>query len=873
MISNKEIFEKNLSILKKRDFLTLKHAHQSNNKILNKISPIPEDNGCINLTVKVSSGQKIPLHLATDMISKETTTDFSSDLEDYDILIFIGLGLGYKCLETIKKVENRPRIVIIEPFLDIFSMAIRMVDLTEVFSYQRLDLYVDSAISALKVAEKYKYLVPLGKVRIFTLPSYRLLFEKDGNRFESSLKDYIRIYRDNWHTTKQNGKRILSNTIQNLPSLFAGSGLNSINGQFKAIPAICVAAGPSLDRTLDSLKKYQNNALIIACDSSVNALLNAGVTPHLVVTTDIFETNFDKIKNYVDQLRDSILISGIESNPDNVRKFLGHKRVAVSSSSKILLDWLDPRFDLNCSLPTLTSVSQMAIYSALALGADPIVLVGMDLSYNMGRSHSAGSVIQEDLNINKMAKISGVNGYQVFSSPKLVADKIFLEGVIAKSDTRFINTSMDGAMIKGTENKSLTEILATELKSDADINRRLSEIDWTSSIIDIEAIAELNDMLQKIIKFKDFCDCNEKLINECLEANKNHKGTEALIENRPGDIERDFENFQHEYALILGITELAIGEEIHEILKKRECLAAKDYHDHNQKFRDEIDLIRDHYRAYSKAADFFYDRLNKITTNLKKAQSPNQEVKADDIWDQWNNHLQLGRHYAEIKEIWQAEREYLKATHIRPEDPSPRLEMVKMFACSGLWRPARDSVKQACFLFPNNNELINLKADIEDKIRGIMTQIKDSWVSGDKETTRRLLNGYLLLYPDDEQAKLLKEVLKEVDETLAAESPVVQQQKRGQLQFDKLLANASQCIQKLEFDQAIGIIEGLIVNYPQKAAVLREKIGDIRMLQKDYPSAGWHYEQVLKVVPQASEIKVKYNNARQETVHFRRDAI
>jgi len=192
----------------------------------------------------------------------------------------------------------------------------------------------------------------------------------------------------------------------------------------------------------------------------------------------------------------------------------------------------------------------------------------MDLLYYMGRSHSAGSVIQEDLNINKMDKITGVNGYKVFSSPKLVADKISLEGVIAKSDTRFINTSMADALIQGTEIKSLNEILATDLKGGADINKGLSDIDWMSSITDIEAIAELNGMLQKIIKFKEFCNCNEKLIYECLQANKNHKGTEALVESRPGDIERDFENFQHKYALILGITELAIGEEIHEILKK-----------------------------------------------------------------------------------------------------------------------------------------------------------------------------------------------------------------------------------------------------------------------------------------------------------------
>lgn len=865
----KEILENNISILKKRDFLSLQPVLQGSYQFACNLTP-REDDGLINLTVENVGGQKIPIHLTNYRLGQGTATSLCEDLEDYDIVIFIGLGLGYNCIEILGSIIKKPRIVIVEPYIDIFQLAIQMVDLTEIFSYKRLDLLVGSKVSVDKIIETYKHFIPIGNIRIYSLPSYRVIFGRRFVAFEEKLKNSIRSIRDNWHTTKKSGRQIISNTIANFPSLFSGTAMNKLRDKFKSVPAVCIAAGPSLDRTLDSLKQIQNKALIIACDSSVNALLNADVTPNIVVTTDIFRTNFEKIKNHVDQLRDSILIYGIESNPDNVRKFLDSKRVAVSSSSSILLDWLDPRFDLNCRLPTLTSVSQMAIYFALALRADPIVLVGMDLSYNTGRSHSAGSVIQEDLNINKMAKITGVNGCQLFSSPKLIADKIFLEGVIAKSDSRFINTSMDGALIQGTEIKSLNEMLMTDLKGDADVNRWLSEIDWTSSINDTDAIAELNEMLQKIYKFKYLCECNEKLINELFNEDKNIN-TSELTEKRFNDIKRNFENFQYEYGLILGITELAIGEEIHEILKKRECLAAKDYQDQNKKVWDEIDLIGDHYRAFSKGADFFYNHLSQITTGLEKAQSLKKEANENIITDKWTKHLQLGRHYAEIKEIWQAEREYLNAIQIGIEDPSPWFELVQMYADSELWRPARHNVEEACRLFPDNLSLITLKADIEDKIRGIMSQIKDVWVGGNKENTRRLLNGYLLLCPDDEQANLLKDVLQELDETLAADSPVGEQQKSSELPFDELLANAVHCIERLEFEQAIGIIEGLIVNYPQKAAVLREKIGDIRMLQKDYPSAVWHYEQVLKVVPQASEIKAKIGKARQESEHSQRD--
>ena len=86
-------------------------------------------------------------------------------------------------------------------------------------------------------------------------------------------------------------------------------------------------------------------------------------------------------------------------------------------------------------------------------------------------------------------------------------------------------------------------------------------------------------------------------------------------------------------------------------------------------------------------------------------------------------------------------------------------------------------------------------------------------------------------------------------------------------QFDYLLTKAAGFIGDLEFEKAVGAIEGLIKKFPPKVADLREKIGDIRMLQKDYPSAVWNYNQVQKVDARAFEIKIKINKALMEAEH------
>ena len=810
----------------------------------------------------------------------ERNSDFArnlinrSELKAFDIMFCLGMGLGYIPLAAVEGFPEKPRIVVIEPDIDMLRHALKHIDLTDLFCYERLELFVGHDLSAGEIVDRYKSVIPIGKVRLLEHPGYADLLGSNFVNLAENLKQSIGMVRDLRYTTKQHGRRILANTLANLPSLFCGSGLNVIKSQFRGIPAVCVAAGPSLDGALSSLKQIQSNALIIACDSSVNALHDNGIKPHIVVTTDIFDTNYRKLHSHLEHLRDSVLIFGIESNPDNVNRFLTNKRITVSSSSKILLDWLSLKLGMDCRLPSLTSVSQMAVFTALGLGADPLILVGMDLSYPAGKSHSEGAALQEDLNSKKLTKIAGINGNHVFSSPQLIADKVFLENQIAQKKNKIINTSLNGAIIKGTENKSIEEILKSVTAKNVKVNRILPQLDWASSHSNTDAIAELNEMLQKIHNFNDLCDRNENLIKDHVDAHNNKfKGSSDHFESRVNAIKRDFEHFQKEYDLILGVSELAIGEDIHEILKKGECLAAKDYRDPVQKRRDEIDLIADHYRAFSKGADFFCQHLSKITAELERAQCLKDASEDFGTQDRRNNHLRIGSHYADTAEIWQAEREYLKAAQNMPRNPTPWLELTSMFADLELWQPARNAVEKACRLFPGNTELSDLRTDIEARIQDIMSQIKDAWVTGDKETTRRLLSGYLLLCPDDESANLLREVLKEVDETLAAMSPIAQQQKSSQLPFDELVANASQYIENLEFERAIGIMEGLIQSYPQMKAAFREKIGDIRMLQKDYPSAVWNFEQVLNATPiQAAAIEGKFNQAKKELEYDLKDS-
>jgi tetratricopeptide (TPR) repeat protein len=210
-----------------------------------------------------------------------------------------------------------------------------------------------------------------------------------------------------------------------------------------------------------------------------------------------------------------------------------------------------------------------------------------------------------------------------------------------------------------------------------------------------------------------------------------------------------------------------------------------------------------------------------------------------------------------------AEELYLRHIKNFPEDIGAWLELAKMYAETKLWKAARDHIQKAARLFPNDSGVEAATGEIEAGISEILDAVKEEWIKGDKNKTQKLLNEYLLFSPENEQTILLKDVLKQLDATLAADSTRPPTHQTPEKQFEELLAKAGKYIGILEFDQAIGILEGLIESFPVQTAVLREKIGDCRVLQRDFKSALFNYEQSLSTRPGSDEIRAKIRKARQ----------
>ncbi|MBU62418.1 MAG: hypothetical protein CMI26_07945 [Opitutae bacterium] len=156
--------------------------------------------------------------------------------------------------------------------------------------------------------------------------------------------------------------------------------------------AVIVGAGPSLDVTLPLIKKGFPKPLVVAADSALRALKDAGVNPDFVVSIDP-EKSHDSCTT-IDH-RPGIAILSTQSHSSWSQRW-GDK-VRYLSGRVMTEDWLSAKGIPKTSLLAVNNAGLAAMLVAEFLNPTAIMLVGMDLAgggdgtdryaENTGRSH------------------------------------------------------------------------------------------------------------------------------------------------------------------------------------------------------------------------------------------------------------------------------------------------------------------------------------------------------------------------------------------------------------------------------------------------------------------------------------------------------
>ncbi len=181
---------------------------------------------------------------------------------------------------------------------------------------------------------------------------------------------------------RQFAGRYLLNTLQNLPAICSEGDVAALTGLFRGHPCIVAAAGPSLDRNIEAIKRADGHALIVAVDTAVRPLLAAGIRPHLAVAVDPSEANARHLCGQVNT-QGTWLVAEASVDPTVFREYIG-RAFTFKVSDHHPWPWLTASGLGRGSLRAWGSVLTTAFDLACAMGCDPITFVGADLAYTDG---------------------------------------------------------------------------------------------------------------------------------------------------------------------------------------------------------------------------------------------------------------------------------------------------------------------------------------------------------------------------------------------------------------------------------------------------------------------------------------------------------
>lgn len=307
-----------------------------------------------------------------------------------------GFAEGKLCEELLARDDLEIfHLFVLEPSLPKFVAALHKRDLRHLILDNRVTFLVGIPAAQL-FAEYHEILRP----KDFWLRMNAFGFLPHPQRF-AEVRPYFERARTEWHAAREtlflsagwleDSLLGVRNTWEGLSWIQTTPGVNGLKNIFANQPAILISTGPSLVRSLEFLRNVQDQALLIAVDASLKILLDAGVTPHLVVSLErdhgglpfFQDAPFEKAKS------PPHLVTFPVVPQDVIRAFQGPHWVAYRTYGyHYYLEKLMPRGVLMSS----HSVAHLGINLMAYLGCGPGILVGQDLCFDPETlsSHSKG---------------------------------------------------------------------------------------------------------------------------------------------------------------------------------------------------------------------------------------------------------------------------------------------------------------------------------------------------------------------------------------------------------------------------------------------------------------------------------------------------
>ena len=452
----------------------------------------------------------------------------SIEMTRIECLVIFGIGAGWhwKALIPWLQRKSERRVIILEDDIAVLSHFLH-TEIAQLFfqDSQSTLLYLEDGEEGKKTLEMLAWNLYQKKYKVVASPSYLerrvpffLNLRKEITTEENNLKSVL----DEFFTFGEGQLRNFGRNIFFWQKSLQG---NSLFNQFRGCPAIVVAAGPSLDKDMDLLRKANSSALILAGGSSIGALLQGGVTPHLTATVDPNYAQYSRLRAVMPYClplfyRSRALFEGLFSHRGPFIYLKGGDGYPIVDYFEKTLGVTGKTTDGG------ESVSNLLVELAVALGCNPVIMVGYDLAYTNGARYSKH--VSESLQKGEKVSFEGVsrgeivegvsqNGSPITTEVKWVTEARWIEKFCQDyPNIKFLNTAEHGLKISGVQCTSLSDAVATYCPPTRDIEGLVHLTLQEASKMPFP----INTLARTIYQLSHSMEKIEQLLNEIIEHSK-----------------------------------------------------------------------------------------------------------------------------------------------------------------------------------------------------------------------------------------------------------------------------------------------------------------------------------------------------------------
>lgn len=297
-----------------------------------------------------------------------------------------------------------------------------------------------------------------------------------------------------WHRNILLNLKFISDTnFQNKPPVIPNSKIKSA----------VIAAGPSLDNSVDKLRAEKDSTYIIATDTAYGTLLGYGITPDAVVSVDSQHVSSEHF--FCAEKSPTLFVLDLSANPETVR-FLYNKgnRIFFIRSNHPLSSLIAKKFPIPLAETGSGTVTIAAADWAKKNGFGSIDFYGADFAYSDGKPYCRGTYLEKKFNSNSFRNNTSEKQYAslMFRTELKKQDKSIF-GNLGKSPVTSKILESYGTTLMEWANRSNYRKAGTTLISNENFNEKLeslqSELDYKSFISNyIAKVKKLHDLLPEM---------------------------------------------------------------------------------------------------------------------------------------------------------------------------------------------------------------------------------------------------------------------------------------------------------------------------------------------------------------------------------------